>query len=101
MTSNNSDTQSQPSIDNIYKLDGRVPLAQAIPFGFQHVLAMFMANVTPIILIAGTAKYHGAGFTPTDTALLIQASMLVAGIGTIIQLYPLWKVGARLPLSWD
>ena len=81
--------QAQPSIENINKLDGRIPLAQAIPFGLQHVLAMFMANVTPIILIAGTAKYHGASFTPTDTALLVQSSMLVAGIGTLIQLYPL------------
>ncbi len=98
MTSNNSDPQAQPSIDNIYKLDGRVPLGQAIPFGFQHVLAMFMANVTPIILIAGIARYQGAGFTPTDTATLVQASMLVAGIGTLIQLYPLWKIGARLPI---
>lgn len=59
---------------------------------------MFMANVTPIILIAGIAKYHGASFTPTDTALLVQVSMLVAGIGTLIQLYPLWKIGARLPV---
>ena len=41
------------SVDNIYKLDGRVPVAKAIPFGLQHVLAMFVANVTPVMLIAG------------------------------------------------
>lgn len=76
------------SVDNIYKLDGRVPIAKAIPFGLQHVLAMFVANVTPVMLIASVAVYNGAAFTAIDTALLIQAAMLVAGIGTLIQLYP-------------
>ena len=37
---------------NLYQLDGRVPLVQAIPFGLQHVLAMFVANITPIIILA-------------------------------------------------
>ncbi|MDY2735399.1 MAG: purine permease, partial [Intestinibacter sp.] len=39
------------SISNIYQLDGRVPVAKAIPFGLQHILAMFVANLTPIMLI--------------------------------------------------
>ena len=47
------------SVDNIYKLDGRVPVAKAIPFGLQHVLAMFVANVTPVMLIASVAVYNG------------------------------------------
>ena len=86
------------SVDNIYKLDGRVPIAKAIPFGLQHVLAMFVANVTPVMLIACVAVYNGAAFTAIDTALLIQAAMLVAGIGTLIQLYPVWRIGSRLPV---
>ena len=86
------------SVDNIYKLDGRVPIAKAIPFGLQHVLAMFVANVTPVMLIASVAVYNGAAFTAIDTALLIQAAMLVAGIGTLIQLYPVWRIGSRLPV---
>ena len=84
------------SVDNIYKLDGRVPIAKAIPFGLQHVLAMFVANVTPVMLIASVAVYNGAAFTAIDTALLIQAAMLIAGIGTLIQLYPVWRIGSRL-----
>ena len=36
------------SMQNIYKLDGRVPLGRAVPFGLQHVLAMFVSNLTPI-----------------------------------------------------
>ena len=46
-------------VSNIYKLDGRVPVSKAIPFGLQHVLAMFVSNVTPIILISGVALYNG------------------------------------------
>ena len=86
------------SVDNIYKLDGRVPVGKAIPFGLQHVLAMFVANVTPVMLIASIAVYNGQAFTAIDTALLIQAAMLVAGIGTLIQLFPVWRIGSRLPV---
>ena len=86
------------SVDNIYKLDGRVPVGKAIPFSLQHVLAMFVANVTPVMLIAGVAVYNGEAFTAIDTALLIQAAMLIAGIGTLIQLYPVWRIGSRLPV---
>lgn len=86
------------SVDNIYKLDGRVPAGEAIPFGLQHVLAMFVANVTPVMLIASVAVYNGQAFTAIDTALLIQATMLVAGIGTLIQLFPVWRIGSRLPV---
>ncbi len=41
---------SNVDISNIYKLDGRVPIAKAIPFGLQHILAMFVANLTPITI---------------------------------------------------
>ncbi len=88
------------SINNIYQLDGRVPLLKAIPFGIQHILAMFVANLTPIILIAVTAKFAGrdGGITDIELATLVQVSMLIAGVGTLIQLYPIWKIGSRLPV---
>ena len=81
------------SKSRIYELDGRVPLAQAVPFGLQHVLAMFVSNITPIIILAGIVG--------VDSALqgaLIQNCMIIAGIGTFIQLYPVWKIGSRLPV---
>ena len=59
---------------------------------------MFVANVTPVMLIASVAVYNGQAFTAIDTALLIQAAMLIAGIGTLIQLYPVWRIGSRLPV---
>lgn len=78
---------------NLYKLDGKVPLMQAIPFGLQHVLAMFVANITPIIILANVV-----GIAPTVSAALIQNCMIIAGIGTLVQLYPIWRIGSRLPI---
>ncbi len=86
-------TQANTAVENIYQLDGRVPLSKAIPFGLQHVLAMFVANIAPIIIVAGAA-----GLDEAQKAMLIQNAMFVAGIGTLVQLYPLWKIGARLPI---
>ncbi len=90
--------KSVDSTDNIYKLEGTVPVAKAIPFGLQHVLAMFVANVTPLILVAGVATYNGVAFTDVDTAILVQNCMIVAGIGTLIQLFPIWRIGSGLPV---
>ena len=81
------------SVDNIYRLDGRVPILKAIPFGLQHILAMFVANITPIIIVAGAS-----GLSSKQTASLIQCAMLIAGIGTMIQLYPIWRIGSKLPI---
>ena len=81
------------SIDNIYSLDGRVPLLKAIPFGLQHVLAMFVSNLTPIAIVAAAG-----GLAQNEIAILLQNAMFVAGIATLIQLYPIWKVGSRLPI---
>ena len=81
------------SVNNIYQLEGRVPLAKAIPFGLQHILAMFVANLTPITIIAAAG-----GLPQEEMAVLLQNAMFVAGIATLIQLYPIWKVGSGLPI---
>lgn len=78
---------------NIYQLDGKVPVLQAIPFGLQHVLAMFVSNITPIIILANVVNLE-----PTLSAALIQNCMIIAGIGTLVQLYPIWRIGSRLPI---
>ena len=85
----------QSSINNIYRLEGTVPIAKAIPFGLQHILAMFVSNLTPITLIAASAQ---PALTQAQIAILLQNAMFVAGIATLIQLYPLWKIGSRLPV---
>ena len=80
-------------MSNLYQLDGRVPLLQAIPFGLQHVLAMFVSNITPIIILANVV-----GLDSSVSAVLIQNCMIIAGIGTLVQLYPVWRIGSRLPV---
>ena len=77
----------------IYELDGKISVGKAIPFGLQHVLAMFVANIAPIMIVAGVCNLG-----TEMTALLIQNAMIIAGIGTLIQLYPVWKIGSKLPI---
>ena len=77
----------------LYHIDGRMPLLEAVPFGLQHVLAMFVSNITPIIILANVV-----GISPQLSAVLIQNCMVIAGIGTLIQLYPIWRIGSRLPI---
>ena len=81
------------SVNNIYRLDGRVPVTKAVPFGLQHILAMFVANLAPITIIAAAG-----GLSQAEIAVLLQNAMFIAGIATLIQLFPIWKVGARLPI---
>jgi NCS2 family nucleobase:cation symporter-2 len=71
------------------------PLSQAIPLGFQHVLAMFASNVTPSIIVAGAA---GLAFGGPEQIYLIQMAMLFAGIATLFQTIGIGPIGARLPI---
>ena len=77
----------------IYQLDGRPKLSEAIPLGLQHVLAMFVGNVTPLIIISNVLNLDDS-----TKAMLIQCAMLVSGIVTLIQCYPIGPVGAKLPI---
>lgn len=79
--------------DTIYDLDGKISVSIAIPFGLQHILAMFVANIAPILIVAGVVK-----MPVEQSGALVQSAMLVAGIGTLIQLYPIWRVGSGLPI---
>ncbi|MBQ8790612.1 MAG: purine permease [Ruminiclostridium sp.] len=81
------------SINNIYTLNGKVPLLKSIPYGLQHVLAMFVSNITPVIIVAGAC-----GLGAADTARLIQTAMIIAGIGSLIQMFPIFRVGSGLPV---
>lgn len=85
--------QQSQNVANIYNLDGRVPIMKAIPFGLQHILAMFVSNLTPITIIAAAG-----GLNQAEIAILLQNAMFIAGIATLIQLYPIWKIGSGLPI---
>lgn len=76
------------------------PLARAIPLGIQHVLAMFVSNVTPAIIIAGAAGFGFGSNSPDFPSMIymIQMSMLFAGVATLLQTIGMGPVGARLPI---
>lgn len=75
-------------------------LAKAIPLGIQHVLAMFVSNVTPAIIVAGAAGFGFGSNSPDfpNMIYMIQMSMLFAGIATLFQTIGFGPVGARLPI---
>ena len=75
-------------------------LHKAIPLGIQHVLAMFVSNVTPAIIVAGAAGFGFGSNSPDFPELLylIQMSMLFAGIATLLQTITVGPVGAALPI---
>ena len=76
------------------------PLGLAIPLGIQHVLAMFVSNVTPAIIIAGAAGFGFGSNSPDFPNLIymIQMSMFFAGVATLLQTISFGPVGAKLPI---
>lgn len=76
-----------------YDLDGIPKLREAIPLGLQHIFAMFLSNIAVPIIIADIV-----GITGEDLTLLVQSAMIMAGVATIIQCYPIGRVGSKLPV---
>lgn len=84
---------ARPRIHVAYDLDERPPLGEAVPLAVQHLLAMFLGNVTPPLLIAG-----GLGLAAGETAFVLQMALFVAGVATVVQAYPVGPVGGRIPI---
>lgn len=76
-----------------YHLDGVPHLGEAVPLGIQHILAMFVSNITPIIIVAGVL-----GISGENQRYLVQMTMFISGLNTLMQVYSLGAVGARLPI---
>lgn len=84
--------------EEAYKFYGKLPLATAIPLGLQHVLAMFVGNLTPMLIIGGACGIMGgAGFEQLQVSL-IQNAMIVAGLVTLLQLYAVGPCGGKVPI---
>ena len=82
-----------------YHFEAKLPLRQAIPLGLQHVLAMFVGNLTPILIITNLCAVGGNAqdFAAIQVTLL-QNAMLVAGIVTLVQLFAIGPVGGKVPI---
>ena len=89
--------QNTAKSNAIYELDGRPSILQAFPLGLQQLLAMFVGNIVPMILVASAA-----GMSSAQGTLLIQCSVLGAGVATLIQAFPLRlgkiRIGSGLPV---
>lgn len=84
--------------EEAYKFEGKLPLSTAIPLGLQHVLAMFVGNLTPVLIIGGACGIvGGAGFADLQVSL-IQNAMIVAGLVTLLQLYAIGPCGGKVPI---
>ena len=77
----------------LYDIEDRPPLGEAIPLGIQHVLAMFLGNVAPPLILAGAV-----GSVTGETTFLVQMALIVAGVATLVQAFPIGPVGAKLPI---
>lgn len=83
--------------DEAFQFEGKMPLKQAIPLGLQHVLAMFVGNLTPLLIITGSCGIAGGEFAELQVSLL-QNAMLIAGIVTLIQLFSIGPIGGKVPI---
>ncbi len=80
-----------------YQFDAKMPLRQAIPLGLQHVFAMFVGNLTPLLIITSACGLAGGEFADLQVSLL-QNAMFVAGVVTLVQLFSIGPVGGKVPI---
>mgnify|MGYP002706422549 CR=1 FL=1 len=81
-----------------YEFEAKMPLKQAIPLGLQHVLAMFVGNLTPLLIITGACGITGGNDLAQLQVELLQNAMLVAGLITLLQLFSVGPVGGKVPI---
>ena len=80
-----------------FRFEGKMSLKQALPLGMQHVLAMFVGTLPPLLIITGACGLAGGEFADLRVTLL-QNAMLVAGIVTLVQLYSIGPIGGKVPI---
>lgn len=84
---------TEPADIATYGIEDEPPLSEAVPLGIQHLLAMFLSTAALPIVIA-----RAIGLGAADTTFILQMALLVAGVATVVQAYPVGPVGARLPI---
>ena len=74
-----------------------MPLSRKIPLGLQHVFAMFVGNLTPLLIIMGACGIAGGEFADLQVSVL-QNAMFVAGVVTLVQLFSIGPIGGKVPI---
>lgn len=86
-----SDEAGRSSV--VYDIEEKPPLGESVPLAFQHVLAMVLGNIAVPLIIASSL-----GLATGQTTFLVQMALIVAGVASLVQAYPVGPVGARLPI---
>ncbi|MBR2793738.1 MAG: hypothetical protein IKE16_03745 [Solobacterium sp.] len=91
-----TDMPSDEEVRNALQcLDAPLSPWKALPFAFQHVLAMLVSNIVPMTLIALLAV---PAVSEADILILIQNAMAAAGLATLLQTFPIGRIGSGLPI---
>lgn len=85
--------QAAPSFNSelIYHLEERPPLPQTLFAALQHLLAMFVAVITPGLLIC-----QALGLPASDTQHIISMSLFASGVASVIQIKTWGPIGSGL-----
>ena len=78
---------------SVFEMSGVPPMKQVVPLGLQHVVAAIVGVITPAILVS-----NAVGLEVADKTLLIQVSLLITAVATLVQVFGLWRIGAKLPV---
>lgn len=93
MTIDMDKTIKTKSFAKVTELNGMPRFLEALPLAVQHVVAMIVGCVTPAIILAGVT-----GLGASEQIILIQSALLISGIATLLQLFPLGRFcGSGLP----
>ena len=90
--------QEKISMDAAHDFEAKMPLSRKIPLGLQHVFAMFVGNLTPLLIICGACGISGSEEFAHLQVSLLQNAMFVAGVVTLVQLYAIGPIGGKVPI---
>ena len=80
--------------NTVFQWKGIPQPGQLIPLGLQHVVAAVVGIITPAILVSNTC-----GLTEAEKTLMIQVSLILTAIATLLQLFPIFRrIGSGLPV---
>ena len=87
-------TNQKAGTASVFDPKGLPPLGQTVPLGLQHVVAAVVGVITPAMIVAKTC-----GLSPAEETLLVQVSLIVTAIATLLQLFPIFRrIGSGLPV---
>ena len=86
--------RSTRSREILFQPRGIPPLGASVSLALQHLVAMIVGCVTPAIIIS-----NAIGLPQSDQVLLIQASLVMSAVSTLLQLFPIGgRFGSGLPV---